>query len=116
MKQFEKELFEKIKLVYNYHTTGDRLSDEAEFTIDIFEDEPETDVKTEIEKTNFNLDKNIISIVDLMIQYNPDLNTDEAMRILEENKTVNETYLKPNVKEINNGQAGQTPAVDTAGM
>lgn len=116
MKQFEKELFEKIKLVYNYHTTGDRLSDEAEFTVDIFEDEPETDVKTEIEKTNFNLDKNIISIVDLMIQYNPDLNTDEAIRILEENKKLNETYLKPNVKEINNGQAGQTPAVNTTGM
>ena len=60
MKQFETVLYEKIKLVYNYHTTGDKLSDDVIFKVDIIEDEPQIDVKSEIEKIKFKLDKNII--------------------------------------------------------
>lgn len=111
MKQFEKQLYEKIKLVYNYHTTGDKLSDEVTFKVDIIEDEPEMDLTKEIERTNFELDKNIISIVDLMIKKNPDLNTDEAIQILQENKKINELYY--NGKETIDSTDS---AVDTAGM
>ncbi len=100
MKQFEQDLYEKIRLVYNYNNT-EQLSEDLEFKIDIVEDEPMINVSDEIEITTFKLDKNMISIIDLMIKDNPDLNTDEAMKILEANKKLNEKYLTIN----NNGKA-----------
>ena len=114
MKQFETVLYEKIKLVYNYHTTGDKLSDDVIFKVDIIEDEPQIDVKSEIEKIKFKLDKNIISIVDLMIQNNPDLNTEEAMKLLSENKKINETYF--NTNEQSQTTDSQTSANDNGTM
>jgi hypothetical protein len=85
MKAFESELWDKIKLVYNYNAK-DKIPDGLTFRIDIVEDEPMINVSDEIAITEFKLEKNMISIVDLMIKDNPDLQTEDAMKILEENK------------------------------
>lgn len=110
MKQFEHELYEKIRMVYNYNTTGIKLNENLEFRVDIIEDEPMINVSDEIAITEFKLDKNMISIIDLMIKDNPDLTTEEAMKRLEENKILNEKYLTLNntngtSKESNTGNS-----------
>lgn len=92
MKAFEKELFEKFRIVYNYHME-DSFDEKLIFKVDIIEDEPAINVSEEIEITQFRLDNNMTSIVDLMIKDNPDMNTDEAIKRLEENKKLNEKYL-----------------------
>ena len=110
MKQFEQELYEKIRLVYNYNN-NEQLSEDLEFRIDIVEDEPMINVSDEIEITSFKLEKNMISIIDLMIKDNPDLNTDEAMKQLENNKILNEKYLTLYGKaEAQSGTAGSQAA------
>jgi len=106
LKAFEKELFEKIRLVYNYNNKV-QIPDNLEFRVDIVEDEPMINVSDEIEITTFRLDKNMISIVDLMIKDNPDLQVEEAMKQLELNKQLNEKYLTLYGKE-NNNQTGNT--------
>ena len=109
MKQFEKELFQKIKLVYNFHSDK-KLSDDLMFNVDIIEDEPETDVSKEIELNNFKLEKNIISVIDLMIKDNPDLTTEEAIQRIQDNKKLNEVYINGEAdnKAIETGQDGNT--------
>jgi len=109
MKQFEKELFQKIKLVYNFHSDK-KLSDDLMFNVDIIEDEPETDVTKEIELNNFKLEKNIISVIDLMIKDNPDLTTEEAIQRIQDNKKLNEVYINGEAdnKAIETGQDGNT--------
>lgn len=114
MKAFESELWEKIKLVYNYNAK-DKIPDGLTFRIDIVEDEPMINVSDEIAITEFKLEKNMISIVDLMIKDNPDLNTDDAMRILEENKKLNEKYLTLNINENGKEKTGNNPGSKTAG-
>lgn len=95
MKAFEKELYDKIKLVYNYHSEQ-KISDKVIFKIDIIEDEPQINVSEEIAITEFRLQNNMISVLDLMIKDNPDLTIEEAKLRLEENKMYNEKYLTNN--------------------
>ncbi len=102
MKQFEQELFDKIRLVYNFNSDT-KLDEKLTFRIDIVEDEPVINVQDEIDITTFKLDKNMISIVDLMIKDNPDLKTEDAIAQLEANKKFNDKYLKTeNVKTEDN--------------
>ena len=80
------------------------------FNVDIIEDEPETDVTKEIELNNFKLEKNIISVIDLMIKDNPDLTTEEAIQRIQDNKKLNEAYINGEAdnKAIETGQDGNT--------
>ena len=80
------------------------------FNVDIIEDEPETDVTKEIELNNFKLEKNIISVIDLMIKDNPDLTTEEAIQRIQDNKKLNEVYINGEAdnKAIETGQDGNT--------
>jgi hypothetical protein len=115
MKAFESELWDKIKLVYNYNAK-DKIPDGLTFRIDIVEDEPMINVSDEIAITEFKLEKNMISIVDLMIKDNPDLQTEDAMKILEENKKLNEKYLTLNNQDNGKEKTGSTSAgSNTAG-
>lgn len=92
MKAFERELYEKIAMVYNYNVK-DVFKPDLEFKVDIVEDEPAINVSEEISIAEFKLNNNMVSILDLMIKDNPDLTSEEAMLRLEENKAINEKYL-----------------------
>ena len=102
MKAFEKELYEKFRLVYNANMK-DGFDEKLTFKVDIVEDEPQINVSEEIAITEFRLNNNMTSIVDLMIKDNPDMNTDEALLRLEENKKLNEKYLT-NYNNTENGK------------
>ncbi len=110
MKAFEKDLFGKFRMVYNFHMK-DKISDKLMFKIDITEDEPQINVSEEIAITEFRINNNLTSIVDLMIKDNPDLNTEEAMTRLEQNKILNEKYLT-NHNLIENGKAKESNSED----
>ena len=114
MKQFEKELYEKIRLVYNYYNPTDKLDETLLFKLDIVEDEPMINVNDEIAITNFKLENNMVSIVELMIKNNPDMTDEEAIKQLTENKLINEKYLnygkaQSETQPGSQGQAGISP-------
>jgi hypothetical protein len=91
MKTFEKELYEKIKLVNNYYSK-DKLDENLIFAIDYKEDEPAVSVNDEIAITKFKLEKNLISIEQLAIRDNPDLSTEQVQELLKNNKIINDKY------------------------
>lgn len=114
MKQFEKELYEKIRSVYNYYNPDDKLDETLLFKLDIVEDEPMINVNDEIAITNFKLENNMVSIVELMIKNNPDMTDEEAIKQLTENKLINEKYLsygkaQNETQPGSQGQAGISP-------
>ena len=80
-----------------------KISEEVTFKVDIIEDEPTINVPDEIAITNFKLENNMVSIIDLMIKNNPDLTEEEAREQLEVNKKINEKYLI-----VENGKAEKT--------
>jgi len=92
MKTFERDLFEKIKMVNNYYSKN-KIPDDLSFMIDYKEDEPAVSVSDEIQKVNFKLENNLVSILQLVIQDNPDLSTEQAEQLLLDNKAINEKYL-----------------------
>lgn len=76
-RSFELEIFEKIKAVYNYHTTGKKLSEKCSLSIDFAD--PTKLAVTAIEQAqadDYKINQGVLSPVDVLIRDNPDLQND----------------------------------------
>lgn len=104
-RQYEDRRFEITRAVVNYHANlPDKGSlkkideksflktDFAEITIPLTVDE-------QIKQDEFDLDNNLISIIDLAKRKNPDLNNEEIIDTIMKNQQINEKYLQK--KEVN---------------
>jgi hypothetical protein len=87
----EKELFEKVRTVWNYHNTGKRINEKAEFQIDFAEIEFPKTTQEEAEKFTFLKNNNAMTSVDLIMLENPDLTREQAEELYLANKAFNET-------------------------
>lgn len=97
MVDYEKDLYEMIKIVYNKNTKGVKLNEDLKFKIDFIEDAPVLTTKDKIIKDEFYLKNELMSPVNLIMQDNPDLSEDEAVQYLKHVKELNTTIgYEPN--------------------
>ena len=86
------ELFELTKIIYNYETNGKKISD-GTFVVDFAEISYPKSITEEIADFEFQKRNNVVSSIDLIMQENPDLTREQAMRKYNENKMLNQTFV-----------------------
>lgn len=97
---YEEQRFNITRTVNNYHAG---TTDKSKYTLQVIPEDASLMVdfaeiqmpKTQQEQENediFNLDNNIISVIDIAKRKNPDLSDDEIKMQLEANKLLNDTY------------------------
>jgi hypothetical protein len=96
MRMFETDLFEVIKVVYNYHNPSNKISDKAVFSIKFPEPkimESQTDKNA---RREFGLGKNIMSRVDMILEDNPGMSREKAQekfnQIVAENRKIKDEF------------------------
>jgi hypothetical protein len=83
---YEKDLFDMTRTVWNYHNPNKKISDNAKLKIDFAEIEIHRDPKEEAEVWEKEIATGTASILDWIMEKNPDIQTKEdAMKILKEN-------------------------------
>jgi hypothetical protein len=93
---FEKQLFNLMRTVFNYHNPARKLSDAAALKIDFADPKLPSDDATRSAAWDAQFAMGVISAVDIAMELNPDLkDRDEAMahllKIREESKTLSTT-------------------------
>jgi len=90
---YEAKLFEVTKAVWNYHNPNNPISESATLGIDFADlDAPQTETER-LDAIKRRIDLGIWSVVDAMMDENPDLKTrDDAIRELEQRRIENDTY------------------------
>jgi len=86
----EQELFNIERIIWNYHNPSRPLDRSAKLAVDFAELTFPKSPDEKIKDDEFNLKHNIITEIDILMRENPDLTEDEAKRIYQENKVVNE--------------------------
>jgi len=102
----EKEIFEKTRIVWNYHNPDEAINEEAKFEIDFADPTFINDKTEENENWIIKIDNNIASKVDWIRSENPDLDDDAAQQKLDENKAINDLN-QVQIKPITN-ETGET--------
>ncbi len=90
---YETKLFDVTKAVWNYHNPNNPISESATLGIDFADLEaPQTETER-LDAIKRRIDLGIWSVVDAMMDENPDLKTrDDAIRELEQRRIENDTY------------------------
>ncbi len=92
---YEKRLFEIIKVVHNTHTTDKKLSESSRLKVDFYEVKTANDPRTQAETWRELLAMGAIGLCDIVIERNPDLNREDALKYLsmihDEHKKLNVT-------------------------
>ena len=81
--RYEDQLFDLFRTIWNVHNPGRKISESAVLWCDFYNPEP---TQTPYEKSrtwNDLLDMGVISKVDIVMQMNPDLNREQAIKQLE---------------------------------
>lgn len=78
MREGEKCIYEKVKLVYNYHSKKEKLKDDLKLVVDFAEDKPMVALTDKIANNEYRLKNGLVSKIDLMIEENPDLSPEQA--------------------------------------
>jgi hypothetical protein len=103
----EKELFEIEKVVWNYHNPLLPIDVNTELSIDFAEVEFPQTTDEYIKEMEFKKRNNIITDIDMLMEYNPDLTDDEAKTKYSENKTINQSNQQINIGLRPINQPGQ---------
>lgn len=92
-RDYENEIFRKAAIVWNAHNPDEQFSAEAiegGITVDFADPTPEMSPEQQIALDRMREEDGLISKVDRMLQYNPDLSREEAKARLKEIKAENE--------------------------
>lgn len=76
-RDYEHNLFDVIKTVWNYHNPGKKLSDSASLKIDFFDPKPELTPDQQATAWQKLLELGVINEVDIIMQMNPDIESRE---------------------------------------
>lgn len=98
LKDFEKRLFRKFRIVYNTYTEGIKLKENLELKIDFKEYESVLTISDEIQKWEFEFKNGFKSKIDYLVAKNSDLTYEQAEEILTQ-------VLEENKKYGNDGKA-----------
>jgi hypothetical protein len=98
---YENDLFDKIRIVNNT-MYNEKIDENIEFTIDFAEIEFEKDPEEVRKQRSFDLHNNLTNPLKLMMEDNPDIETEkDAEKIYNENKEINDR-LNVNLEVVNN--------------
>ena len=114
---FESDLFDVMRIVYNYHNPSKQISMDAKFSISF--PEPQVNRETQADKNarmQFDLDNHLVSYIDLLREKYPELSDDDLMdkfkQIVAEMREMNdESGTNELVKNIMN-QSNQQPNLE----
>lgn len=111
LSEFEEKLFEKVRIIHNYHAT-DKLSEDLKFVCRFNKKKTTLNTQDWISKWTFELERGLKNEVDYLTEDNPSITVKEAERQIEDNlKKRNERInnTNPNRQGIDNkGQQGQS--------
>ena len=104
-RQYEDDRFNITRAVNNYHfrtpnADGSKnnlmqeIPDDAYLQVDFAEISIEQTIDEKIKEQDYKLSKNLISILDIAREQNPDLTDDELEKTILENKSINERIMK----------------------
>lgn len=83
--RYEHQLFDLIRIVWNYHNTERQISESAEFAVNFYDPTPTVSGYEQAREWDLLMDKGLISPVDIMLERDPDLsNREEAKERLRE--------------------------------
>ncbi len=83
-RNYEKDLFEIFRVVWNAHNPGEPISDCATMAIDFYDPRPTMYVKEQAETWQKLIDMGVINAIDVVLERNPDLKTrDQALEHLQ---------------------------------
>jgi hypothetical protein len=90
-KKSEQQLFEMIRVVWNTHNPGRKISDKAKLKVDFYDPKPIISAKDQAETWEKLIALNVLSCVDVVMERNPDLKSREEakthlLKIQEENQ------------------------------
>ena len=96
-REFEENRFRITKAINNYHYETEKGKYElqkidSELVVDFADIELPLDPQNQLEKDQFELKRNIISIIDIARRQNPDLTDEEIKTVLRGNKQINEEF------------------------
>jgi len=89
-RRYEQQLFDMIRVVWNTHNPGRKISNDAVLNVDFYDPKPEISAKDQAETWQYLIDLGVISPVDIAMERNPELSTrEDAIKYLEVVKTEN---------------------------
>jgi len=108
LRDFEVRLYEVVKAIYNYRSTGTKLQDGLKFVCDFIEQVTPLNESDKIAKWKFELEQGLSSKVDYLISENPELETEQAIKILTENVKLKEQFKTEEPKPAGNNPTDKT--------
>ena len=92
-RKYERQLFNIMRVVWNYHNSRSKISEQARLKIDFSDPKTPASPKEEAEADDLALAQGVITPVDLVMRNNPDLKTREEaleylMKLKEETRTL----------------------------
>lgn len=101
-RMYENDLFKKTKAVINYHKPN-TIPNNAVFNIDFAEINVPPSPDETIKMNEFELKYNLKTEIDLIMERNPDLDYDSALKLYNKNREINEKlYSEKNEDDDNN--------------
>lgn len=83
-RKYERNLFNLIKIVWNYHNPAQVFSDKCELIVDFYDPKPSIDPDKQVTMWKGLLELGVMSQVDIMLERNPDLTREDAkIRLIE---------------------------------
>ena len=85
----EQKLFNIERAIWNYHNPGKRISEDAKLIVDFVEPTFPLSPDEKVKDAEYRLKHNISTEIDLIMENNPDLEKDEAIKLYQQNKIFN---------------------------
>ena len=104
----EKETFHKERVIWNTHSPGKKISEDAKLVIDFVEPEFPKSPKEKSDEFTSLMNHNVVTEIDLIMKHNPDFTREQAEEEFAKNKAFNEAN-KPIVTTNPVRQPGQNP-------
>lgn len=92
MREAEKEMYSKIKVVYNYHSKTDKLKDDLKLVVDFVEVKPVMQMSDKVVYGKYRLENGLASKVDILMEENPDLSREQAVERLKQIQKDNKDF------------------------
>jgi hypothetical protein len=94
--QYERNLFDVFKIVWNVHNPGRKISESSSLWLDFYDPSPQQDQAKQAETWTKLLAAGVISRVDVILEKNPDLKSrDEAKEFLKEIEQEQADFAQP---------------------
>jgi len=102
-RRYEQQLFEKIRIVWNFHNSSKKISDSAFLNLNFADPKPEISAKDQAETWDRLIDLGVLSPVDIIMERDQEIDSREkAKELLQEIQAENNLFNSPSqaLKEV----------------